>query len=91
MKYLVRLMRTPQGGGTYQHASFIQPRSGLQGKSKTFDSAEEFERIRAIIFPSEPETRDVIDILGYVQWDDKELTDEQAFSLGWDVEIAEND
>jgi hypothetical protein len=91
MKCLIRLMRVSKGDGTFQHVSFMIPRSATQGRQKSFGSAEELERVRAIVFPTDQKTKDELATRGYTQRADVELTDEQASSLGWDGTITESD
>jgi hypothetical protein len=83
-KYLFKMMRTSQpGGDTFQYSSFIHRLSTGQGYPKAFVTEEEFERVRQFVFPNEPNTKEEVRVRGYVQRDDRELTDEQAASLGW--------
>jgi hypothetical protein len=82
--YLFKMMRTRQpGGDTFQYSSFIRRLSTGQGYPKTFVTEEEFERVRQFVFPNEPKTKEEVRAHGYVQRNDRELTDAQAASLGW--------
>lgn len=86
------MMRTAQPGGvTFQYSSFIHRVNSGQGYPRTFETEEEFERVRESVLPDEPETKNEIRVHGFVQRDNRELTDEQAASLGWKFPSLEID
>ncbi len=77
-------------GKTLQYKSSIHRLSGGLVKTKMFRSKDESERVLESIFPNERVTgeKDEIRKKGFVQRD-KELTDGQVASLGWEVRATE--
>jgi hypothetical protein len=90
MQYLFNMRRIVQPDGAVRFTSFIQPVSASLGKSREFESEDDFERVRGDIFPTEPTTEADIKDIGYIQRDARELTDGQASSLGWDPAIGKD-